>query len=343
MCNACGLYFKLHGVNRPLAMRKDGIQTRKRKPKKNSSGTGSSADGMSLMGKKVDDDGKRENHLLLEWNCLLTESFLALPFLADVKPGGLNIHSLAMHTENRSSKGLMSPKVSGNTSPSALIRSQHLSASHHPHHPHLVMPHVAHPLHAAHHAAIHHQHPNPYSLSTSLSLTPTTTESATSSPTSSSHALNNNNNNPSKYDLTSNHHQLAQQQHQQQQQQSSGGVTSPSAGGNNPQSSHHSHHSQAHQQSAHHNHHEYSHFGSAAAAAAAASMANVKSETPAGTPNYDYMSQCYFGGSSVPVSAPSGFGGSGVGAIPSPHPSGDLSGYHHQHNVIQAAKLMASS
>ncbi|KAK6633218.1 hypothetical protein RUM44_003819 [Polyplax serrata] len=34
VCNACGLYFKLHGINRPLAMRKDGIQTRKRKPKK---------------------------------------------------------------------------------------------------------------------------------------------------------------------------------------------------------------------------------------------------------------------------------------------------------------------
>ncbi|PVD32644.1 hypothetical protein C0Q70_08088 [Pomacea canaliculata] len=33
VCNACGLYFKLHQVARPLSMKKDGIQTRKRKPK----------------------------------------------------------------------------------------------------------------------------------------------------------------------------------------------------------------------------------------------------------------------------------------------------------------------
>ncbi|XP_037871793.1 GATA-binding factor A isoform X1 [Bombyx mori] len=38
VCNACGLYYKLHGINRPLAMRKDGIQTRKRKPKKPANG-----------------------------------------------------------------------------------------------------------------------------------------------------------------------------------------------------------------------------------------------------------------------------------------------------------------
>nr|XP_020139136.1 endothelial transcription factor GATA-2 [Microcebus murinus] len=31
VCNACGLYYKLHNVNRPLTMRKEGIQTRNRK------------------------------------------------------------------------------------------------------------------------------------------------------------------------------------------------------------------------------------------------------------------------------------------------------------------------
>ncbi|XP_047738678.1 GATA-binding factor C isoform X3 [Hyalella azteca] len=31
VCNACGLYYKLHNVSRPMSMKKDGIQTRNRK------------------------------------------------------------------------------------------------------------------------------------------------------------------------------------------------------------------------------------------------------------------------------------------------------------------------
>lgn len=49
--------------------------------------------------------------------------------------------------------------------------------------------------------------------------------------------------------------------------------------------------------------------------------------------NYDYMSNCIQNGY---------FGGTFGLANGSTH-HGDLSGYHHQHNVIQAAKLMATS
>ncbi|XP_036356221.1 GATA-binding factor A isoform X2 [Octopus sinensis] len=44
VCNACGLYYKLHQVNRPMSMKKEGIQTRKRKEKKNSKVRSSSKD-----------------------------------------------------------------------------------------------------------------------------------------------------------------------------------------------------------------------------------------------------------------------------------------------------------
>ncbi|CAM4867283.1 unnamed protein product [Rotaria socialis] len=39
VCNACGLYFKLHKVNRPITLKKENIQTRNRKP--NTKRTGS--------------------------------------------------------------------------------------------------------------------------------------------------------------------------------------------------------------------------------------------------------------------------------------------------------------
>ncbi|XP_039295806.1 box A-binding factor isoform X2 [Nilaparvata lugens] len=45
VCNACGLYFKLHNVNRPLAMKKEVIQSRKRKPKSSNSVTSGGATG----------------------------------------------------------------------------------------------------------------------------------------------------------------------------------------------------------------------------------------------------------------------------------------------------------
>ncbi|XP_065281688.1 endothelial transcription factor GATA-2-like isoform X3 [Dermacentor albipictus] len=48
VCNACGLYFKLHNVNRPLTMKKEGIQTRNRKLSSKSKKKKGGASGLAM-------------------------------------------------------------------------------------------------------------------------------------------------------------------------------------------------------------------------------------------------------------------------------------------------------
>ncbi|XP_068442619.1 transcription factor GATA-3 isoform X4 [Clinocottus analis] len=55
VCNACGLYYKLHNINRPLTMKKEGIQTRNRKMSSKSKKSKKSHDGMDDFSKSLMD------------------------------------------------------------------------------------------------------------------------------------------------------------------------------------------------------------------------------------------------------------------------------------------------
>lgn len=55
VCNACGLYYKLHNVNRPLTMKKEGIQTRNRKMSSKSKKSKRMSDGFEELSKCMQD------------------------------------------------------------------------------------------------------------------------------------------------------------------------------------------------------------------------------------------------------------------------------------------------
>lgn len=55
VCNACGLYYKLHNVNRPLTMKKEGIQTRNRKMSSKSKRNKRGGDGFDELSKCMQD------------------------------------------------------------------------------------------------------------------------------------------------------------------------------------------------------------------------------------------------------------------------------------------------
>jgi hypothetical protein len=136
VCNACGLYFKLHGINRPLAMRKDGIQTRKRKPKKSSN---SGTDVLGLV-KKEDMHHHHHPHHLDEFKVngernagtkLLLSTAAASPKLLSSKT---HIPSIPHHHHHSSqaSYPLTTPLSSVNSPTKFDLQSSSSSTSSHP-------------------------------------------------------------------------------------------------------------------------------------------------------------------------------------------------------------------
>lgn len=120
----------------------------------------------------------------------------------------------------------------------------------------------------------------------------------------------------------------------------------------NPTSNYHAHHLHHHHaaaaaahhaaSAAHHHHHHHSpslthQVATSASSGGSLGGYSVKSET--NSTNYDYVNNCYFGSSFGALSGSPATSAGMHGTTAS-----DMAGvYHHQHNVIQAAKLMATS
>ncbi|XP_074656237.1 uncharacterized protein LOC141909622 [Tubulanus polymorphus] len=122
VCNACGLYYKLHGINRPLSMKKDGIQTRKRKPKSAPPGKDSSHNVSPLSHQHQRDSG------------------------IDMKMGS-SLPSLASGMDQQSAYAsyLLPANAQMTSSLSSALMHQSLDLQHH------------HPSHHMHHHPHHHQ------------------------------------------------------------------------------------------------------------------------------------------------------------------------------------------
>ncbi|XP_020818408.1 GATA-binding factor A isoform X1 [Drosophila serrata] len=298
VCNACGLYYKLHGVNRPLAMRKDGIQTRKRKPKKTGSGSASGAGTGSGSSSTLETIKEcKEEH--------------------DLKPSlSLDRHSLGkLHTDLKSSSGATSLLGQHHTQQQqaghqqqqqqAVHQQQQQQAGGHQQ----CFPHYGQA--ATQQQAQHQQHGHGMTPSSGQSqLSARQLHGATGAqlytPSSS----------------TGGGSASAYTSHSAETPTLSNGTPSPHYQHHHHLGGSHGHHVTA---AAHHHLH----------AAAAAAAYGVKTEASA--TNYDYVNNCYFGGSFGAL------GGAASSAAMAGGAASELAGYHHQHNVIQAAKLMATS
>ncbi|KAK7863079.1 hypothetical protein R5R35_011002 [Gryllus longicercus] len=193
VCNACGLYYKLHGVNRPLAMKKDSIQTRKRKPK---SGANS--------GSKNESGGSANNSTVSTTGVLAGVTSSSTPMGPPPKRVKLE-HSdsgyLECHTNSAvsvlGSAGLGTPN--GHAYPGSLYASS--TYSHHmlsssappvssPAYYELIQPQQHHHHHQQHHQTVqstgHHspkvECPSPTSINTSVSDRSPVTMMASHSP-----------------------------------------------------------------------------------------------------------------------------------------------------------------